>query len=56
MGWNHLGGSFRICGLELVPGAGIRASGGDRGKTFWVENGGPIGFLGTIPKFPEDGP
>lgn len=56
MGWSHLGGSVRIYGLDLAPGAGIWASGGDRGKAFWVENGRPIGFLGTIPKFPEDGP
>ena len=38
----------RICGLELAPGAGIWGSRGDRGKTFWAENGRIIGSLGTI--------
>lgn len=45
MGWSHLAGPFRICGLELGPGAGGRGSGR---KTVWPENGRTIGSLGAV--------
>lgn len=48
MGCSYLGGPFRIYGLELALDARIWESEGDKGKTFWAENGRTIGSLGSI--------
>lgn len=48
MCWSHLGGPFRICALELAPGASIWRSEPSTGKILGAENGRTIGCLGTI--------